>query len=286
MYPILFTIPKIGGFGPFPIHTFGVIMVIAFASALWVMRRRAARFGVDPSKIMDAGFWALVSGVLGARIAFILQDLPYFLSHTEDLFTLQFQGLTSFGGLIFAVIALAIWSKREGIPIQRMFDIAAPAYAVGHIIGRIGCLMNGCCYGGVCDPNFFLATHFNGRPEPHHPAQIYDALMNVAALGGFFALEKRGLRMGQAAAFMLAAHGLARFIYEFWRAGTPEEVKAQLASSTRIGSLPITEAQVMAAALIVTGIVWFVLARKNRSEFEPLAAPEPVPAVEQELQPA
>ncbi len=285
MYPILFTIPKIGSFGPFPIHSFGVIMVIAFATALWIMRRRAPRFGILPDKITDAGFWALLAGVLGARIVFILQDLPHYLKNTDELFSLQFQGLTSFGGLIFAIVAFGIWAKRERIPIQRVFDLVAPAYLVGHMIGRLGCLFNGCCYGGVCDPNFILATHFVGRPDAHHPAQVYDAFFNLLALGGFYLLERRGMRMGQVAAFALGAHGLSRFVYEFWRAGTPKEVRDGLASSTTMGSLPITEAQVMAFVLILTGAVWFWAARKNRPEFEPITEPEQ-PLSGQELQPA
>jgi phosphatidylglycerol:prolipoprotein diacylglycerol transferase len=283
MYPTLFEIPKIGNFGPFPVHSFGVVMVIAFATALWMVRIRAPKFGIDAQKITDASFWALVAGVLGARIVFILQDLPHYAKHLDEVFTLQFQGLTSFGGLIFAVAALGIWARREGIPVQRMFDLCAPAYGVGYILGRVGCLLNGCCYGGVCPSDFLLATQFNGRPEFHHPAQMYDAVMNAVALGGFFLLEKRGLRLGQAAAFYLAAHGLARFIYEFWRAGTPAEVNSGLASSTTIGTLPITEAQVMAMVLVVFGAIWFFLARRNPKEFEPI---NPAVPVNSELQTA
>jgi phosphatidylglycerol---prolipoprotein diacylglyceryl transferase len=274
MYPILFEIPKVAGFGPFKVHSFGVMMVLAFAAALWVARKRAPKFGVDQNKITDAGFWGLVFGVLGARVVFILQDLPYYSKHLNEVFTLQFQGLTSFGGLIFAVVALGVWARREGIPVQRMFDICAPAYSIGYILGRVGCLLNGCCYGGICPPDFILATTF-GRPEPHHPAQIYDAAMNLLALGGLFLLERRNLRIGQAAAYYLAAHGLARFVYEFWRAGSPMEVEAGLASSTRIGNTPFTEAQIMALVLVVFGIVWYLVARKNRPEFERIE-PSPV----------
>jgi phosphatidylglycerol:prolipoprotein diacylglycerol transferase len=225
----------------------------------------------------------LVFGVLGARIVFILQDLPYYLSHTKELFSIQFQGLTSFGGLIFAVIALGVWAKRNGIPMARMFDICAPAYSIGYILGRVGCLLNGCCYGTVCSPDFFLATHFGQMADPHHPAQIYDAGMNLLALGAFFWLERRGLKMGQAAAFYLAAHGVARFIYEFWRAGSVEEVNLGIASSTRMGSLPFTEAQVVAFALVLVGAVWYFCSKDNPEEFPPApkpADPLPGPALE------
>lgn len=278
MYPKLFEIPKIGPIGPITVHSFGVMMVIAFAASLWVARTRAPKFGIDSNKMTDAGFWALVAGVLGARVVFILQDLPYYLAHKDELFSIQFQGLTSFGGLIFAVIALAVWARKAGVPMARLFDVCAPAYGVGYILGRVGCLLNGCCYGTVCSPDFFLATHFGRMSDPHHPAQLYDAGMNILALGALFWLERRGLKMGQAAAFYLAAHGVARFIYEFWRAGTVEEVKLGIASSTRMGTLPFTEAQVVAFALVLVGIVWFFCSKGNPDEFPPAPVPsEPTP---------
>jgi phosphatidylglycerol:prolipoprotein diacylglycerol transferase len=281
MLPILFTIPKIGSFGPFPIHTFGLIMVIAFLAALWLAKVRAPRFGADPAKVMDAGFWCLVFGVLGARVAFIAQEWPYYSKHTDELFSLQFAGLTSFGGLIFGALALIYWARKHGMPVLRMLDLLAPSFLIGHIIGRFGCLMNGCCYGGVCDVHSFLATKFVDVPGFHQPAQVYDAAMNAVGLAILFFLERRGLRSGQAVGFAIASYGLCRFIYEFWRAGTVAEVNAGLASSTTIGNLPITQAQVAALALVVVGIVWMFLARRNVPE---MAAA--VPAPDQELQPA
>jgi phosphatidylglycerol:prolipoprotein diacylglycerol transferase len=281
MFPILYTIPKIGSFGPYSIHTFGLVMVIAFLAALWLAKQRAPRFGVDPTKVMDAGFWCLVFGILGARVAFIAQDWGFYSHNPNELFSLQFAGLTSFGGLIFGGVTLAIWARRHRLPVLRMLDLLAPSFLIGHIIGRFGCLMNGCCYGGLCDVHAFLATKFVDVPGFHQPAQIYDAAMNAVGLGILFFLERRGLRMGQALGFAVTSYGVCRFIYEFWRAGSVAEVKAGLASSTTIGTLPITEGHVMALVLIVTGVAWVVLTRRNQPEMAAM-----VTAPEQELQPA
>lgn len=244
---------------------------------MWLAKVRAPKFGVSPSKILDAAFWMLVAGVLGARIVFILQELPYYLKHLNELFSLQFEGLTSFGGLIFGFGALVIWARREKLPFGTVLDIVAPAFLVGHIFGRFGCLLNGCCYGGVCPDNFIFATHFQGLAQAHQPAQVYDALMNAIGLGAILLIEKKGLRVSQTSALVFIVYGLARFIYEFWRAGTDEQVRQGLASSTTIGTLPITQAQVMAAALVLGGVVWFVLARRNQPEFyrEPYVEPSP-----------
>ncbi len=267
MLPIFFTVPKIhiGSFqlGPIPIHSYGVMLILGFLAGMWLVRQRATRYGFIPDKVIDMGFWALIGGVLGARIGFILQELPYFLSHPKELFSPQFSGLTSFGGEILAVIAIIYWARRNKYSIVKILDLAAPGYLLGYAIGRVGCFLNGCCYGGVCSPTLPWATKFQDAVGLHHPAQLYDALMNLAAMAFLLWIEKKQLATGKLAALMLILHGSARFIYEFWRAGTEDEVRHGLASSTYWGNLPITQGHAMALALVIIGAVWYVLASRK-----------------------
>ncbi len=267
MLPILFTIPKLKlgpiALGPMPIHTYGVMIVVSFLAGMWLVRKRASLYGFNPEKVLDMGFWALIAGVLGARIAFILQELPYFLKHKDELYSLQFSGLTSFGGEILAVIAIVIWAKRTKYKIVSILDLAAPGYVLGYSIGRIGCFLNGCCYGGVCSTTLPWGVHFTDAVGLHHPAQLYDTLMNLVALAILLKLPATKLNPGRMAAIALILHGIARFIYEFWRAGTEEQVKQGLASSTYWGNLPITQGHAMALGFIIIGAVWFFLARKS-----------------------
>jgi phosphatidylglycerol---prolipoprotein diacylglyceryl transferase len=284
MYPTLFEI-----FG-YPIHSYGMMIVIGFTLALLLARSRAPKFGVDAQKLTDGAFYVLIAGVLGARIVFILQDLPYFLANRDQLFSLQFQGLTSFGGILFAVPTLIFWCKRNGIPVLRMFDVAAPAFLVGQMVGRVGCLLHGCCHGVACPPTHPLATNFQNLPNnPYIPAQLFDGLGNlIGLLLLLFVLERRnGLKLGQAAAFSFFTFGVSRFVYEFWRAGTPAEVRAGIASSTTIGNLPITEAHVMSAVFIIGSAAWFVMARKNPpAHVLPEELDAPTTESPQEMQPA
>jgi phosphatidylglycerol:prolipoprotein diacylglycerol transferase len=204
--------------------------------------------------------------VLGARLLFIVQELPYYLSHPKELFSLQFQGLTSFGGVFAGVAVVAFWAKRTKVPFRKYADLYAPAFLAGHIIGRFGCLFNGCCFGGKCPPNLPWGIHVAGSEFLHHPAQIYDSAMNLAALGILLAYEKRNHALGQAAALFFVLHGLTRFIYEFWRAGTVDQVNRGEASSTYWGMLPITEAQGVALAMVVVGaVLMLVYARKPQA---------------------
>lgn len=257
MHPVLFKI------GTFEVHTFGVAMVVAFVLSVSLAQARGPRYGVSKTQVGDLAFWAILAGVLGARIVFIAQEWGYYGSHLRELMTLQFQGLTSFGGLIFGMGAAILWARRKGIPVRNLLDVAAPAFLVGHLVGRVGCLMNGCCFGGVCPANVPWGIHVEHSSVLHHPAQIYDSLMNLAALGIVLLVEARSrLKAGQVAGLAIALHGVARFVYEFWRAGTDAQVRAGEASSTYWGHSPFTQAQAMAAVLVLLGAAMFAFSHR------------------------
>ncbi len=249
MHPILFQI------GSFKLHTFGLLMIAAFFAALWLARKRAPKFGIKAEKITDVSFFALLFGILGARVVFILQDLPHYLAHRDELLSIQFQGLTSFGGLLFGFAYLCIWAVRSKVPLISLLDLMIAPMLLGQAVGRIGCLMNGCCYGGVCPTGTPWGIHVDGLTGLYHPAQIYESFLDLAGLLILFSLEKRGLNKGQSFGAGLVLYGLARFIYEYWRAGF---------SSTYIPGLNITDAQAAAGAMVLIGAGVFI-AFRNRA---------------------
>ena len=100
MRPILFTI-----FG-FPVHSYGVMIVVAFLVGVFIARRRAARYGMDAQKLTDGLIACLIVGIVGARIAYVVQELPYYMKHPHELVTLQMAGVTSFGGIFAGMIYL------------------------------------------------------------------------------------------------------------------------------------------------------------------------------------
>jgi phosphatidylglycerol:prolipoprotein diacylglycerol transferase len=263
MFPTLFKS------GSFELPSFGLLMVIAFFSGLFLAQKRAPRFGLTSEDVIDSFLPMLFAGVLGARVVFIAQEWGYYKDHMSELLTLRFQGLTSFGGILFGLIACMIWCKRKGFSFPLYGDLIAPAFLLGHAIGRVGCFLNGCCFGGVCPPSFPLGVKFVGQELLHHPAQLYDTAMNLVGLAVLLAYEKRPHSPGQTFGLMFILHGMARFIYEFWRAGTVEDVAAGKASSTYMASLPITEAQVAALVLVVIGAVLMaVFGRKGMIQQE------------------
>ena len=259
MHPILFNV------GSFEFRSFTAAFLVATISGLIWARQRATSAGYNAEKVMDWAVWMVIGGALGARIVFIVQDLPYFLSHKDQLFSLKWEGLTSFGGPLFAIPIGLYGAKKLGLSGRQFLDIFAGPMLLAHAIGRIGCFFNGCCYGGACSASTPLALHVDGGY--HYPAQLGDSAMNLVALGILVALERRGLKPGMSAGFFLFFHGLARFIYEFWRAG---------ASSTfvQVGgkSLPLTEAHFVAIFIMVAGFVTLAISSKSAAQ---TAMPEP-----------
>lgn len=236
------------------------MLLIAFFVGVMLAKKRAPRFGLKPQDVYDAAFWALILGVLGARITFIAQEWPYYSTHRSELFSWEFAGLTSFGGIIFGILGFYVWARLKGKSFVRILDAMSAPFLIGHAIGRVGCLLNGCCYGDQCTLPWGI--HVDHLPGLFHPAQIYDSLMNIAAFGVLLMIEKRGgIPYGRSISLMLILHGTCRFIYEFWRAGTDLQVKEGLATSTYMHGLPfkITDAQVAALAIVLVGVVLYVV---------------------------
>jgi phosphatidylglycerol:prolipoprotein diacylglycerol transferase len=248
MHPILFYV------GKFPVHSFGVMMIVAFFACLWFLRKRAPKFGIDPEKITDAAIPTLLLGILGARITFILLDLDYYLHHRSEMFSIEFQGLTSFGGVLFGLIFMVFWARKAKYSLMSVLDLGIAPLLLGQAIGRVGCLLNGCCYGGVCPPGTPWGIHVDQLADLHHPAQIYESLMDLGGLFILLQMEKRGLNRGQSFGAGLALYGIARFIYEFWRIGS---------TSTKLAFLPISDAQLVAFAMILAGTVTCLIFRSK-----------------------
>ena len=249
--------PTFFQYGSFKLASFGVMMVFALLAGLLIARKRAPSHGVTPDQVADVSFWLILAGIFGARLFFVLQEWKYYAAHTNELFTLQFQGLTSFGGFIVGSAVAAFVCKRKKISPLTFLDIIAPAFLIGHVIGRFGCLLNGCCHGAPAKLAFPFPVYSFENKQYNVPAQMYDSAMNLGAFFLLIWLEKKNPRQGYAFGMMMVLHGFARFIYEFFRAG---------ASSTTIGKSPFTEGHVMALLIMVVGTYFAYRTKKVVAE--------------------
>jgi phosphatidylglycerol:prolipoprotein diacylglycerol transferase len=254
VHPIAFKL------GPFTVHWFGVMIALAFLAGMWTAVRRAPRVGVAGEHIADLVVpWLLVGGVLGARLLYIatywresFAGQPWW-----EIFMIQRGGLVFYGGLIGASVTTILFARVKKLPLWKLADIFAPSIALGSMFGRIGCLMNGCCFGRACELPWairFPSDHATGG-NPIHPSQIYDALLNLALyLGLAWLFRHRRKFDGQVFAVYLMCYAVTRSIAEAFRGDYNE------------GHLHggFTPAHLIGVGIFVTGAVFFILL-KNRA---------------------
>jgi hypothetical protein len=155
---------------PIRIYGYGLMLVLGFLSGIALARWRARRSGEDPEGIPILGVLALVGGVVGARLAYVVEQLYRDPIHAPrslgDILNVTSGGLIYYGGVLGAVLALVTYLAIKKRPLRRYGDILAVSFMVGLAFGRAGCLLNGCCYGGACDEHSPLATHFPMYSQP------------------------------------------------------------------------------------------------------------------------
>lgn len=143
MHPILFEL------GPFAIRSYGVCVALAFVIGFYLLETEAKRSAFYPGKILDMGLWVLVAGILGARLLHVLVNLNYYCANPLEMLLFWRGGLAIYGGLISGILAGIVFVRKNAMPFFLTGDFFAPYLALGQAIGRIGCFLNGCCFGKV-----------------------------------------------------------------------------------------------------------------------------------------
>lgn len=253
MFPILFRVP-LPGIGPVTIHTYGVLLVVAFLVAILVARKLARREKIDPDHVVDLGVYVILGGLLGAKILLLIVDWDFYTRQFRNILeegggavgdALSFLGGTGevigtiarmglsllqaggvfYGGLIVGVLVGVWYLRRHRLPVWKVADVAAPAVALAHAFGRVGCFAAGCCYGvptelpwGVTFTNSYSGT-LVGVPLniPLHPTQLYSALGNLLIFAALLWFYRRKSFDGQVFWVYVAAYSVFRFVVEFWR---------------------------------------------------------------------
>lgn len=243
IYPVLFRV------GSFEITSFGVLVAMGALAGLWLFQRELQRARL-PRDTIDAAYAGIFAGLAGAKLWWTIEFFG-----TAPFLSLLFSrgGLSWFGGLTFGVSAglLAIHLKRR--PLLPTLAAAAPALAIGHGIGRIGCFLVGDDYGKVSDLPWAVAFPAGLPPtlDRVHPTQLYEALPLFLIGGLLLHWRRRGASDRQVFAVYLLLAGATRFLVEWLR------VNAQVLG-------PFTVAQLASAAVIALGAVLLVAGRSAR----------------------
>ncbi len=257
MHPIAFDL------GGYQVRWYGVMLALGFYAGFWTASRRALREGIAPAQIMDLGPWLMLGGIFGARTLYVttywddLMARPLFPNAPwTEIFMVQRGGLVFYGGLLGAslgTIGFAWWKK---IPLWKLTDVLAPSIALGYVFGRIGCLLNGCCYGRACHLPWAIAypEFHETHPEheaaiPVHPSQIYDSLLSLALYLTLAWLYRRKKFDGQIFALYLMCYAATRSFVELFR--------GDYDAAHRHGGL--TPAHLVSVGIFATGVLIYAL---------------------------
>jgi phosphatidylglycerol:prolipoprotein diacylglycerol transferase len=220
MHPILF---EIGGW---PVYSYGLLLAAAYLAGLQLAVVRARRLGMDGTKIMDLGIYLIIAALIGAKLMLVIVDFQYFRSRPGELLSLVRAGGVFYGGLLAALGVAFFLVRRYQLNLWTTADLMAPGIALGHVIGRFGCLLAGCCYGKPTDVPWGIvfsnpaAAASVGTPlgVALHPTQLYDAGAELLILVVLLATERRGRPFpGRTFWLYILLYGISRFIVEFFR---------------------------------------------------------------------
>jgi phosphatidylglycerol:prolipoprotein diacylglycerol transferase len=229
MYPRLFELPwSVGSFGPITVYTYGVLLAAAYLFGLKLAMVRAKKRGLDANRVLDLGIYIIISALVGAKLLLLITDFRAFTSNPRELLTLARSGGVFYGGLILAVTVALIYIRRVGLPLWTTTDVFAPGIALGHVVGRFGCLFAGCCYGKqVAQPHWWTVTFTDpfalanvGTPlgVPLYPTQLFEAGAELLILGVLLWSERKGRPFaGRTFWLYMLLYAISRFIIEFYR---------------------------------------------------------------------
>lgn len=215
--------PIIFNLGNIEVRWYGVLVVIAVIAIIGLSLLEARRTGIPQDVIWDVGLWGVVGGIIGARLLHIIDRWEYYLYHPDQL--LNFAGLAVWGAVLGAVVAILLYCWIKKMSFWRIGDIAAPGAILGQAIGRVGCLINGCCYGLPCNLPFAIVYLNPDSYAPHgiplYPTQIFHLIWNLLGFGMLWALRKRLKPHGSLFLLWLIFFGVGDFAIRFFREGEP-----------------------------------------------------------------
>lgn len=237
------------------IHSFGFFYAIAFIIGIFSTIYYAKKEGIEAQAILDLALYVMLACIIGPRLFYVLGDWNYFINNPIEIIMVQHGGMVFVGGLVFSLATIFIFAKIKKIALLKLFDAIAPGVAFGYAIGRIGCLLNGCCFGlpttlpwGIIFPAGSLASLYCKAGESLHPTQIYAAASMFLVFLFLAWLYKRKRFDGQIMAWWAILYALYRFLVEFLR-------------YSPVHWLNLTPTQWLILPLLIVGI--WILKRQN-----------------------
>jgi phosphatidylglycerol:prolipoprotein diacylglycerol transferase len=279
MRQVLFEIPGVG----VKIFGYGLMLFFAFIAAMNLAALRARRAKLDPEVIYDLALWVFIGGLVGARGFYVAQYWGTKVRTFWEIFEIWRGGIVLYGSLLGAAIAFLTYRAFRPFPIRPTLDAIAPSMALGLALGRIGCFLNGCCYGDPCtlpwavqfprhSPAWEAEVTRGMLPPsaetslPLHPTQIYSAIDGLVLMFLLLAFTPLRKRDGQVMALLLTTYPITRFLIEHLR------------NDEGVFALGMTISQLISVGIFAASLgFWYYLSRLPAGLYADQAE-EPAPA--------
>ncbi|MDD5483614.1 MAG: prolipoprotein diacylglyceryl transferase [Kiritimatiellae bacterium] len=233
--------------GSRPVYWYGIMVALGFLAGAAHLTILGVREGRSPGFGSDLAFWLMLSGIVGARLAYVTANIHVYLQNPWNIIRIDQGGLIYYGGFIGAFLAGVVFARIKHLNILALADYAVPALPLGHAFGRIGCFLNGCCHGKAASLPWSVFQHDAHR----HPVQLYEAALNLLIYGLLLLAYRRRKKNGEVLAIYCMTYSLGRFLLEFLR------------GDERLCWLGTPVAQLVSLALFAAGLaLWIALARK------------------------
>lgn len=214
--------PIIAKIGPLYIYSYGLMIALGFAVAILLSYREAQHFKINKDKIVDFGIVILLGGLIGARLFFVLMNIKYYIANPLEIVNLSKGGLVWYGGFLTGILVGIIFVKKNNINFWDGADLLAPFIALAQSIGRIGCFLNGCCYGSIVNKGYVLGVTFPHETVLRHPAQFYESLTLLILFLVLRYWQRHRHFKGEIFLGYAMLYSLSRFVLEFFRGDNPK----------------------------------------------------------------
>lgn len=211
MYPVILKI------GNFTIHSYGIMMALAFITGIFIAKKNLRFLNLPADLVYDLAIYIIISSIIGARLFYVIVYIDYYLKNPLEIIKVYKGGLVYYGGFIGAIIGGILFAYINKINFFKLADTVMPALSIGQSIGRIGCFLNGCCYGKTTDCFCGVVFPILLDKTPRIPTQIISSFFNFLIFLILFIRFKKRKFNGELVSFYLVLYGIFRFIIEFFR---------------------------------------------------------------------
>ena len=238
--------------GAFDVRWYGIMVALAVVAVIVISLLEARRVGLAEEHIYSVGLWAIIGGIIVSRLLHVIDKWNYYMANPAQI--IGFEGLTVYGAVLGALLAVLIYCWVKKISFWLIGDVIAPGAILGQAIGRIGCFINGCCYGlptslpwGVVYTNPGSYCQFDG---PVQPTQIYHLIWNLIGFGILWSLRRQLKPQGSLFLLYLALYAAGDLSIRFARVGEP----------FRSGMFfNMQQAQLIGIVILVVTVPWLIV---------------------------